>query len=56
MLYDVGKEFLNYMYYLDDKEIKEEIWDVYYKKVIDVLMFFRKIMFIVNIEIVKIGI
>lgn len=56
MLYDAGKEFLNHMHYLDDKETKEETWDAYYKKVTDALMFSRKIMFTANIEIVKIGI
>ncbi len=55
MLFDAGKEFLDYIHCLDDKEKSERAWAGYYRKVSEAIMFSKRIMFISDMEIIKTG-
>ncbi|WP_333960591.1 hypothetical protein [Clostridium perfringens] len=53
-LFDAGREFLNYMHFLDSEQIKEENWSKYYQKLSEMLMASRRLLIISEMEYEKI--
>ena len=55
VIYDVGKEFLDYMQWVDKKDKKDRYFDLYYENNKTMLIFARKIMFLSESAVVKTG-
>lgn len=56
MAYNVGKEYLDYMQHLKEKDKKEKYFNLYYENNKDMLMFSRKVRFLSESAIIKTGI